>query len=287
MASAKVELISGVSATASWMAATRANESRRSDAIFQDPLAALLAGDQGRKIVRSMPRRAMVHWGVVARTSAIDRLILDVLDSGVDTVVNLGAGLDTRPYRMPLPASLRWIEFDFPDVVAEKNQLLAEHRPMCRLERVGVDLSDRDARTRALSECATRSTNVLALTEGVISYFTNAEVKHLADDLLAISSIRAWIQDFDNAGRRPLPVGWEKKLKAAPFQFQVDDWFDFFRAAGWRPLKSVTTLEESERIGRPYPLDFPYGLLIRVLPKDMIRKILSLSGIVVLERRQA
>jgi len=37
---------------------------------------------------------------------------------GVDVVVNLAAGLDTRPYRMDLPASLLWIEVDLPPLIA-------------------------------------------------------------------------------------------------------------------------------------------------------------------------
>jgi hypothetical protein len=43
--------------------------------------------------------------------------------------------------------------------------------------------------------------------------------------LAAIRSIRFWIQDFDNAGERRLPRGWETKLKTAPFLFKVKDWF--------------------------------------------------------------
>ena len=33
---------------------------------------------------------------------------------------NLAAGLDTRPYRMDLPPSLRWIEVDLPDILDYK-----------------------------------------------------------------------------------------------------------------------------------------------------------------------
>ena len=80
---------------------------------------------------------------MVVRTSAIDRLIYEALQSGIDTVLNLGAGLDTRPYRMNLPADLQWIEVDFPNIVELKNATLVEHRPVCELERVGMDLLDR------------------------------------------------------------------------------------------------------------------------------------------------
>ena len=46
-------------------------------------------------------------WYVVIRTIIIDDLINQAISQGVDTVLNLGAGLDTRPYRMQLPKTLR------------------------------------------------------------------------------------------------------------------------------------------------------------------------------------
>ena len=97
--------IRSVADTALWMAAVRAEEGLRADAIFQDPLGSMLAEERGRRIARAFSRQAMLAWGVVARTAAIDRLIAEVLQTGVDTVVNLGAGFDTRPYRMESAAA--------------------------------------------------------------------------------------------------------------------------------------------------------------------------------------
>ena len=49
---------------------------------------------------------------MIVRTAVIDELILREVELGCDVVLNLGAGLDTRPQRLPLPESLRWIEVD-------------------------------------------------------------------------------------------------------------------------------------------------------------------------------
>ena len=220
---------------------------------------------------------------MVMRTSAIDRLIYEALQSGVDTVLNLGAGLDTRPYRMKLPAALRWIEMDFPNIVELKNSKLVEDKPVCELERVGVDLLDRRTRHTLLAQYGTTSKNTLVITEGVLSYFSVHDAATLADELAAFPSIRFWIQDFDNAGQRRSPRGWEAKLKAAPFLFKVKDWFEFFEKYGWRSSHIITNFEESQRINRPYPLDFPFGLILRALPKAMSQKILSLSGAVLMQ----
>jgi len=54
-------------------------------------------------------------------------------------VVNLAAGLDTRPYRMALPSGLQWIEIDLPELLAYKAETLAGETLACRLERVALD----------------------------------------------------------------------------------------------------------------------------------------------------
>jgi methyltransferase (TIGR00027 family) len=275
--------ITHVSDTALWVATYRAQEGRRAGAAFDDPLASILAGERGRAIARSISRATMIGWGMIIRTSAIDRLINDALKAGVDTVLNLGAGLDTRPYRMKLPAALRWVEVDFPNIVEMKNATLVGHQPVCTVERVGMDLLDRPSRNILLARYGETSKNILVITEGVLSYFSIHEVATLASELHAVPGIRFWIQDFDNAGQRRLPRGWAAKLKAAPILFKVNDWFGFFEQYGWRPSQVITSLEESQRINRPYPIDFPFGLVLRALPKSMRQKIQSLTGAVLMQ----
>ena len=272
-----------VSDTALWVATFRAKEGQRADAAFDDSLASILAGERGLAIARAIPRSVMVEWGMIIRTSAIDRLINEALIAGVDTVLNLGAGLDTRPYRMKLPASLRWVELDFPNIIELKNATLVEHQPVCTLERVGMDLLDRPSRNKLLARYGAASKNTLVITEGVLSYFSIHDVATLASELHAAPSIGFWIQDFDNAGPRRLPRGWAAKLKDAPILFKVKDWFEFFERYGWRSSHVITSLEESQRINRPYPLDFPFGLMLRALPKAMRHKIQSLSGAVLMQ----
>src|SRR6058998_4302733 len=125
-------------------------ESERPDALFRDPYARKLAGERGERIVASMRRGRAMAWPMIVRTAVLDELILRAIErDGVDTVLNLAAGLDTRPYRLPLARSLRWVEVDFPDVIAYKKEQLAGERPACALEQLGVDLTD-PARRRAL-----------------------------------------------------------------------------------------------------------------------------------------
>ena len=64
------------------------------------------------------------EWSVVIRTRVIDSFVQQLIAGGVETVINLGAGLDTRPYRLDLPASLRWIEVDLPQIIDLKEARL-------------------------------------------------------------------------------------------------------------------------------------------------------------------
>ncbi len=102
--------------------------------------------------------------------------ILDGLREGVDAVLNLGAGLDTRPYRMDLPASLQWVEADFPHLIDFKNNTLAAHSPRCSLRRVAVDLADDNARREFLAGVLPDAQKVLVLTEGVVPYLPEQQV---------------------------------------------------------------------------------------------------------------
>lgn len=267
------------------MASLRAEETSRRDAVIHDEWAGLLSGERGKDIAHSMPLAPLVAWGVVVRTSAIDGLVLELLPSGIDMVINLGAGMDMRPYRLAFKTPIRWIEIDFPGIVEAKSALLSDIDPVCPVERVGLDLLDREARRAVLAQYGLQCKNALVIAEGVIPYLSNDDVASLASDIFSISSFGHWLLDFDNAGKRPPPRSWTDRLKSAPFLFQADDWFEFFNRLGWRPEKTITSAEESVRINRPYPLAFPRGLLMRLLPKDVRQRILGVSGAVLMTKR--
>src|SRR3954468_21712073 len=128
------------------MAVYRARETEREDAVFQDPYARALAGERGERIANALTFADDNAWSFVARTHLFDRFVTRLVQHGSDMIVNLAAGLDTRPYRMALPASLPWIEVDLPDILAYKEEILGGATPVCRLERIRMDLSNEDGR---------------------------------------------------------------------------------------------------------------------------------------------
>jgi methyltransferase (TIGR00027 family) len=260
-------LIRHVSDTAFMVAAFRAAESERPDSMFRDPLASSLAGERGKEIVAKLPKWFLGAWTVALRTVIIDDFIATALQDGVDTVLNLGAGLDTRPYRMALPPSLQWIEVDYPHVIAWKNSRLSGERPICRLERIGLDFADLPARQKLLSEIGSRATKVVVLTEGVIPYFSNEEVAALTSELRKIEQVRFLVADYyspDALRYRHRKVRINRLMKNAPFRFEPKDWFQFFEAVGWQPREVRYIADEADRRNRPAPWPWLQRVLIKI-----------------------
>src|SRR5262245_22200250 len=110
-----------VSDTALIVAAWRAMETERPDRFVCDSFAQRLAGDRGMAIARRVPGWEFLKFMVAVRTRFVDDLVTKtVAEQGIATVLSAGCGLDTRPWRLNLPAELRWIEVDFPAILNYK-----------------------------------------------------------------------------------------------------------------------------------------------------------------------
>jgi methyltransferase (TIGR00027 family) len=244
-------LISNVSDTARWVAIYRAQESARPDALFHDPLADRLAGERGRAIAATAPWQMRSGWSMVARTVLIDALIRQCLAEGCDRIINLAAGLDTRPYRLALPPELTWIEADLPGIIAEKNELLASEKPVCRLSRESVDLSNADARGKFLARATEGASRVLVISEGLLAYLTDDQVRALASSLATQPAIQFWIIDLASpAVRAMMKKGMGRQLVNAPMHFGPPNGVAFFEQLGWRVREIRQMMKEAVRIHR-------------------------------------
>lgn len=247
--------INDVTDTALWVAAYRAEESIRKDALFHDTFASILVGEMGELIATRTQGSRYTAWSVVIRTFIIDQFIMKILAEGVDTVLNLGAGLDTRPYRLELPQNLRWIEVDFPKIIDHKNEKLKEKMPKCQLERISLDLSNVEIRDQFLTKVSSESKNVLVITEGVIPYLSNEDARSLADALKKHHNFGHWITEYYSPEilkflRTPKRL---TQMRNAPFLFYPENWFDFFKQSGWLEQETKYFGVESEKLGRTPP----------------------------------
>ncbi|KAK9826652.1 hypothetical protein WJX74_007947 [Apatococcus lobatus] len=134
-------LDNAVSYSAQMVAAYRALESEQEDALFQDLLAESLAGPAAMEDARlqtpewikgegsagGQKRRRVQYSRMAVRTKFIDDCIAQSLTSqeGLKQVVLLGAGMDSRAWRMPMPEGVSWFEVDMADVLLAKQKALS------------------------------------------------------------------------------------------------------------------------------------------------------------------
>ncbi len=280
--------IEHVSDTAKWVAVYRAMETERPDAIFTDPFAATLAGQEGTAIVDGMKSGRAMAWAMIVRTAVFDEIILDrVRNGGVDTVLNLAAGLDARAWRMPLPPTLRWIDVDLPGILEYKTSTIGNETPACRYEAIHMDLTDAAKRRALFSQVAGESRCVLVVTEGLLIYLTDEQVGTLAADLHAESAFAWWLTDLANPRLLEIMTRmWGRSVSAgnAPFRFAPASGTKFFERFGWREQSFRSSTEEAHRLRREMRGMWLWRLFAKVRSKAVQEEIRRMSGIVLLER---
>ncbi len=285
--------MNSISATAHLVAMYRALETERPNALFHDPFARRLAGGQGALMVEALGHKQQATTALAIRTCAIDTMIDRLVNAGrVDTVLNLAAGLDTRPYRLDLPASLRWIEVDLPEIVAYKAQKLEHEQPVCWLDRIKLDLMDVAARNALFAQINASATQVLVITEGLLSYLTEAQVSVLASDLHQQPTFRWWL--FELASPAVLQQIQNNQQQErfdqyfangnATFLFAPKQGTDFFRSFGWRVNEFRSFWQEADRLKRQSYLVRFTGLMMRWFARRTWQAMFQHTGFVLLEQ---
>lgn len=278
--------IRNVSDTALWVAMYRAAENDRPDAIFRDPFARRLAGPRGAEIVASMHRSLTMDWPIVVRTAVMDELVLRCVAQGCKCVLNLAAGLDARPWRLPLPKKLHWIDADMPAMVAYKAEQLAGETPRCHYESVAVDLADAKARDAVLASASSYGP-VLVIAEGLLVYLEPAVVAELAAQLHQHQAMRWWLFDLASPpllqmlSRR---IGKHLQAGNTPFRFGPAEGTAFFQPHGWREVEFRSTWGEAMRLNRTPRLAWLWNLLGKLGSRQRREQFRRFSGIVLMER---
>jgi methyltransferase (TIGR00027 family) len=274
-----------VADTARWIAVYRAQETDKPDAIFRDPYARMLAGDVGLAMAGFGRSAKSAAWAMITRTAVFDELILrEVTSGGCDCVLNLGAGLDTRPQRLALPSSLLWIEVDLPEMIAYKNENLQGVTSACSVERIALDLSDEGSRTALFARVNAQSKRVLVVSEGLIIYLSEENVARLGRDLYACPNFALWLIDQASPSiLKFMQRGYHKGLEAAnaPMLFGPTSGLAFHAPQGWVPREVRDMIGEARRLHR----EMPNAWLMRAIGMLRARHPKYWSAMALLERR--
>jgi methyltransferase (TIGR00027 family) len=255
-----------VGLTSRWAAAVRARESDRLDRLFDDPLAVALAGSEGFAWLDDMERAQ--PWGqpalyVVVRTRFFDDFLLRASwGARVRQVILLGAGMDTRAFRLDWPPGTRLYELDRPEVIDAKDSIVssAGAHPTCERWALGVDLGRASWPEVLLSanEYEAQEPSVW-LAEGLFFYMTEAAVRALLGGASALTPPLSQL-GADLVNRNVLtspvmwPLLWTFSRRGAMGRFGTNDPEALFAEHGWEA--EVTQPGEREaNFGRwPYPV---------------------------------
>jgi methyltransferase (TIGR00027 family) len=286
-------MMRNLSETAYLVAMYRALAAERPEAKFQDPFARTLAGGKGEFLMELLGDCEQNTTALAVRTCAIDDMVQQLIAAeNIDVVLNLGAGLDTRPYRLDLPPDLQWIEVDCLDILEYKAEQLKNILPVCGVQRIEVDLTNSVQRNSVFAQVNWESDRVLVIAEGLLAYLTESQVIDLAKDLHNCYGFNWWLFDLSS------PFALEKSRSYSPQQL-FDQYFadgqptflfapaagkEFFAPYGWKVKSFRSVWSELCRLHQSRGVSLYSGLMMRTSAPDQWRAVTEESGFVVLKR---
>lgn len=213
--SATTKAPAGVGLTSVAVAMARAQESGHDDPLFRDPFAQLFV-DAAKKSLDASGKTdddwpPLIAWvdlfysrGVV-RTRFIDDYLIGATAGLCKQVVILGAGLDTRAFRLPWPRGVHVFEVETPSVFAFKEQVLTDAGaettapPSCSRTVIRADLRE-DWAEKLDASAFDPSVPSAWIAEGVLPYLTVGEARRLLTEV-TLRSARGSRLVFEHSGK--------------------------------------------------------------------------------------
>jgi methyltransferase (TIGR00027 family) len=221
-----------------------------------------------RAVIAASERSGPGLWANLAcRKSYIDDNLAESLP-GVDAVVILGAGLDTRPYRLARHGDVPVFEVDLPVNIARKRAVVSRVfgavPPSVRL--VSIDFERDDLMATLASYGYRVDSPTFFIWEGVTQYLTADAVRATFDQLAQAASgskldftyVR---RDFiDGVNLYGAPVLFEKfRVRSQVWKFGMmpEDVEEFLAGYGWRLIEQAGPDELKDRYVRPAGRNLP------------------------------
>jgi len=222
--------------------------------------------------LRLFSRDYMVNWmekrlpgiwgGLMCRKRYIDDKVAEAADGQAETVVNLGAGFDTRAYRLPALAKVPVWEVDLPENIDAKRSRLRKvlEEVPAHVTLVPIDFDREELGAVLASHGYAADTKTFFIWEGVTQYLTEAGIQTTFDFLakapagsrLAFTYVR---KDFIDGkvlyGAEYLYKKTVLKDKSFLFGMDPEDVADFLGVYGWRVLEHLGYEELAERYVKP------------------------------------
>jgi methyltransferase (TIGR00027 family) len=199
----------------------------------------------------------------------------------IETVVILGAGLDTRAYRMAELAEIPAFEVDLPENSAYKRARLHELYAEVphRVQLVPIDFERQDLKTTLAAHGYHSEQTTFFVWEGVTQYLSEAAVRKTFDFLseaaagsqLVFTYVRQDFMDGVNLyGAARLYRRFRVKQEVWQFGMLPEQVAPFLDAYGWRELEQVGSQEFLDRYIRPSGREMPVSEMERSVYAEKI-----------------
>jgi methyltransferase (TIGR00027 family) len=286
------------SRTARHVALFRALESVRPEPrLFTDPYAASSLGPGYRLAValarlpgvaHALERYIDRHWpagpraSAVVRTRLIDDLVTDAVEHGARQTVLLGAGYDSRAFRLPAARATTVYEVDHPATQAAKRALAAGWTGAggrADIRFVPVDLMRQDL-ADALRDAGLPNVPAVVVWEGVTNYLdapsVHTTLTALADTLPAGSRIVFTYMDrraLDGTGAFDGVTEWAESVRAAgepfTFGFLPDELPDYLAERGLGLTLDLSARDAAARYLQPLGRHEPAAPFYRIAQAEV------------------
>ncbi|MDQ2586749.1 SAM-dependent methyltransferase [Saccharothrix yanglingensis] len=256
--------------------------------LLDDPLAAAVLPATSRWVVelsrgprvrdwlfRASERAAPGIWGGIAcRKRYVDDRFSSALEDGVDRVVVLGAGLDTRARRLTTPNGLRVFEVDLPVNVARQRARLGVPG---HITPVPIDFEREDLSTVLAAHGYRHDRRCLFVWEGVTQYLSEDGVRRTLDFLAGAAAgsrlvfthvLRDFLDGTDLHGAQALHRRFATGRPLWRFGLHPHRVGDFLGAYGWREVEQVGADELDARYVRATGRAVPISPLERTVLAD-------------------
>lgn len=158
--------------------AARATESAKDNAIILDKKSAEIFKEINTEHMIVDGGEIATH-GILARTKVIDEEVSEILSKDPNaTIINLGAGLDTRISRID-NGYLKWYDLDLPEVIIFREKFFSENERIRFISRSVLDS------TWMQEVNVSKDSTVIIIAEGLLMYFSKKEVTEILELLAA------------------------------------------------------------------------------------------------------
>ncbi|HEY8559616.1 MAG TPA: SAM-dependent methyltransferase [Pyrinomonadaceae bacterium] len=250
-----------ISKTAFYCCGVRMQDAESANPVCGDVYAKNFMSEDGLRVFEAFKDETSPNASNVVRHRIIDDFLRAALLENSDLrIVTVGAGFDSRPYRL---AGGVWIELDEPQVIEYKNERLPVEESANPLHRIPMDFAT-DSLEEKLAPFAGTDPVVIVI-EGVFVYLDENEIIDVLSKLRRLFPRHKLICDlmsrafFEKYGRT-----LHEKINDIGTVFRVDavEPEEIFLAHGYRRRHRISIIERASELG-----------LIRI-PKIVLKTVL-------------